>query len=80
MTRLLDRRRRDLAVLAGRLHALSPLGVLERGYSVARTTDGRVLRKVEDFPPGRTFVLRVSDGSVSAEPGTEGAERIEEET
>lgn len=67
VTRLLERRRRDLSALAGRLHALSPLGVLERGYSVARTSDGRVLRKVEDFPPGRTFELRVSDGSVSAE-------------
>lgn len=65
--RLLERRRQKLSVLAGRLEALSPLGILERGYSVARSPEGKILRRVEDFPAGRTFVLRVGDGSVSAE-------------
>ena len=53
--------------LAGRLEALSPLSTLARGYSVARTTDGRVLRTVEDFSPGTPFQLRVSGGTIDAE-------------
>jgi len=56
-----------LAALAGKLEALSPLATLERGYAVARSTDGAVLKKVSDFPPGRGFVLRVQDGSVACD-------------
>jgi exodeoxyribonuclease VII large subunit len=63
----LDRHRERLAGLAGKLEALSPLSVLERGYAVARTDEGRVLRTVEDFPEGSTFNLRVVDGTVRAE-------------
>jgi exodeoxyribonuclease VII large subunit len=72
-----DRRRLSLASLAGRLDALSPLATLQRGYSVARTSDGRVLRTVADFPEGRRFHLRVTDGTVAAEsagPVADGSE------
>jgi exodeoxyribonuclease VII large subunit len=48
---------------------LSPLRVLARGYAVARDADGRVLRRVEQFPPGRSFRLRVTDGEVPARAG-----------
>jgi exodeoxyribonuclease VII large subunit len=65
--RALEIRRSRLEALAGKLHALSPLAILERGYSVARAPDGRVLRRVEDFAPGRSFLLRVVDGTVAAE-------------
>jgi exodeoxyribonuclease VII large subunit len=60
-------RRRRLGTLAGRLEALSPLSTLQRGYSVARTRDGRVLRAVSDFPAGTIFELRITDGTVTAE-------------
>jgi exodeoxyribonuclease VII large subunit len=65
--RVLEIRRSRLETLSGKLHALSPLAILERGYSVARTREGRVLRRVEDFAPGRSFLLRVVDGTVAAE-------------
>ena len=48
------------------LEALSPLKVLERGYSVARDEAGRVLRSVADLPEGRLFRLRLKDGEVRA--------------
>jgi len=67
LTRLLERRRATLAAGAGRLQALSPLAILERGYSVARTPEGKVLRRVLDLPPGRRFHLRVVDGTVACE-------------
>jgi len=60
-------RRATLSTLSGRLDALSPLSTLARGYSVARTSDGRVLRTVADFEPGSPFALRVSGGSVDAQ-------------
>ncbi len=65
MRRMLERRRERLGALSGRLQALSPLAILERGYSVARTGEGALLRRVADFPLGGDFVLRVVDGSVA---------------
>jgi len=56
----------DVARLGASLDALSPLKVLDRGYSVARDAGGRVLRRVADFPAGREFRLRVTDGEVPA--------------
>jgi len=64
---LRETRRLRLGALAGTLEALSPLATLARGYAVARTPEGAVLRSTEDFPPGRAFHLRVSDGTVAAE-------------
>jgi exodeoxyribonuclease VII large subunit len=52
--------------LGAELDALSPLRVLERGYAVPRAADGRVLRRVAEFPSGTDFSLRVADGVVPA--------------
>jgi exodeoxyribonuclease VII large subunit len=67
MERLLERRRGRLEGFAGRLHALSPLAILGRGYAVARDADGRTLQRVSDFPAGRPFDLWVKDGIVTSE-------------
>ncbi|MFI5207629.1 MAG: exodeoxyribonuclease VII large subunit [Gemmatimonadales bacterium] len=55
-----------LATSAASLDALSPLKVLERGYAVARSEAGRVLRRLADFAPAMPFRLRVADGEVNA--------------
>ena len=52
--------------LAAQLDALSPLRVLGRGYAVAISEDGRVLKRRADFRPSDLFHLRVADGSVRA--------------
>ncbi len=65
----LAHRRSALGALAGRLEALSPLSTLQRGYAVPLTREGHVLRGVDDFTPGRSFVLRVVDGRVQCEAG-----------
>jgi exodeoxyribonuclease VII large subunit len=65
-SRLTERRRGAIETAAGRLHALSPLATLSRGYAVARAADGRTLSRVDDFVPNEPFDLLVSDGRISA--------------
>ena len=63
--RMLTRTREQrMRASAGKLEALSPLAALNRGYSVALSPDGHVLKRVAEFPPESAFTLRVSDGSV----------------
>lgn len=66
LERRLERLGHRVAELAGRLDALSPLKVLERGYAVARDSRGVVLRRVAQFAPGLAFRLRVTDGEIGA--------------
>ncbi len=68
--RMADTQQRTGA-LADRLHALSPLSTLARGYAVARDAEGRTLSRVADLRPGTAFRLRVRDGEIAAR--TEGA-------
>lgn len=61
-----ERVRGRVNVIAGQLDALSPLATLSRGYAVALDDGGRVLSRVDGFEVGRSFELRVRDGSVRA--------------
>jgi len=64
-----DRARRagtGLAELASKLDALSPLAVLERGYSLATRPDGRLVRSASDTAVGQTLDLRFHRGSAQA--------------
>ena len=69
LERRLERHRHELSGLAGRLDALSPLKILERGYALARDEHGRVLKRVVQFPSGLRFRLRVTDGEVAVRAG-----------
>jgi len=63
--------RRDggrLSEAATALDALSPLSTLARGYAVPLDRDGKLLRRIGDFPRGRDFRLRVVDGYVPCAP------------
>lgn len=66
LARLAERRRARLEGAAARLHALSPLATLARGYAVARDGDGRPLRALGDFAVGAPFALQLRDGVVDA--------------
>jgi exodeoxyribonuclease VII large subunit len=72
-TRVTDRRRVAVEQVAARLHALSPLATLGRGYAVARSTGGDTLGSARHFAPGMPFHLLLRDGAVRAV--TEAVER-----
>jgi len=59
-------RRGALQGVATRLHALSPVATLARGYAVARDADGATLSSVAAFRPNMAFDLVVRDGVVPA--------------
>lgn len=56
--------RRHLGHMGEKLHALSPLGALSRGFAVPRSQTQKVLRRIKDFHAGDRFELRVTDGTV----------------
>jgi exodeoxyribonuclease VII large subunit len=62
------RLRQRLDAMAGKLHSLSPLNVLARGYSLTRTLpDQRVVRSVNEVAPGDAIEIIVADGRIQAE-------------
>jgi exodeoxyribonuclease VII large subunit len=63
VTGLLARRRRGLEGLVGKVEALSPLKVLERGYSLARTADGR-LASAAHVNEGDAVTVTLRDGEL----------------
>ncbi len=60
---LLVAKSKRLSVEAARLDALSPLGVLTRGYSVVQK-EGEVIRSVKQVKAGDDLAVRVTDGRI----------------
>jgi exodeoxyribonuclease VII large subunit len=60
----MERRRMQLASTADALRALSPFATLDRGYAVARTSDGRILRDPGDVSAGDALHVTVARGTV----------------
>lgn len=58
----LKRRRSQLQGVAGQLEALSPLGVLSRGYSVTLTTAGQPIQDAAEVPIGTQVSTRLHRG------------------
>lgn len=52
----------DFQVLAGRLNALSPLAILERGYSISFSEDGGLLKDIRQLKPGQMIRTRLGRG------------------
>jgi len=64
--RRVERRRLQLESSGRRLHALSPLATLDRGYAILRTVDGRTVRSVEGLQPGTHVEMVLRDGTAAA--------------
>ena len=52
--------------LTAKLDAMSPLKVLTRGFSMAQTKDGQLLRSTSQVEIGERITVQLSDGSLSA--------------
>jgi exodeoxyribonuclease VII large subunit len=59
-------RRARLSQASARLHALSPLAVLSRGYALVQGPDGRLIRSAADTQPGQIVSARLATGSLTA--------------
>ena len=54
----------SVAVSAARLHDLSPLAIIGRGYAMAKGEDGRVVSSVDAVARGDRLVVALSDGEL----------------
>lgn len=61
---IIQSKRNEIASCAASMHALSPLAVLERGYSIASTQDGSIVKAVADADIGSKLSVQVSDGHI----------------
>ena len=60
----IDENKKLLKSYSDRLEALSPLKVLERGFSITQSKDGRVITSVKDTSKGDSVVTILKDGVI----------------
>ncbi|WP_394174728.1 exodeoxyribonuclease VII large subunit [Guptibacillus hwajinpoensis] len=63
MQRVLHGKQRDFSLFAGKLNALSPLKVMERGYSLAYKED-ELIKSVKQVQPGDVLKVEMTDGKI----------------
>ncbi|HUX28357.1 MAG TPA: exodeoxyribonuclease VII large subunit [Terracidiphilus sp.] len=56
----------NLGALDARLHSLSPLAVLDRGYALVQGEDGGLIRSTTQVAAGDRLTTRLSDGSFTS--------------
>ena len=66
LERLLDSSASRLGALDARLHSLSPLAVLDRGYALVQSADGTLVRSTTQIATGDALTTRLADGSFSS--------------
>ncbi len=64
--RTIDRETSRMQLVAGRLHAISPLAVLARGYSVTELADGTTVRDIHSVSAGDLIRTRLAQGTISS--------------
>ena len=65
--RTTDRRRRALEACTHKLDALSPLKVLDRGFSLTQDAQGHLLTRADQVRPGDGITVRLREGALAAE-------------
>ena len=60
----LQQARERLALAAASLDALSPLGVLQRGYAIAQDASGKLVRDAASVSPGDELSVRLAKGKL----------------
>ena len=65
-----EKKKQLLGLNISRLDALSPLGTLSRGFSVAKNCSGAVIRSTKQVKPSDNILITVTDGEIEAEVHT----------
>jgi exodeoxyribonuclease VII large subunit len=60
----LEKARSRLELAAGKMNALSPLAILERGYAICRNKDGNVLKDVQGIAVGERVDIKLARGEL----------------
>jgi exodeoxyribonuclease VII large subunit len=60
----IDRGREKFSLAAGKLHSLSPLAVLARGYAIAFDKNGQIIKRAHEVGAGDPVRVRVADGEL----------------
>ena len=60
-------KRKNLASVCAHLAALNPMSILARGYAAVFDESGRVITSAKDTAVGDSVVLKMSDGTLTAE-------------
>ena len=58
------RKRQRCAALAASVDAMSPLKVLGRGYAMAQTAGGKIIKAAEDVEPGAHITVKLGRGAL----------------
>ena len=66
MARILEQTASRFLGLVGRLHALSPLAVLERGYSITFDSHGKIVKEAKRVKPGDLIQTRLHRGELTS--------------
>lgn len=66
MERLLHTASSSLSAFDARLHSLSPLAVLDRGYALVLDAQGSLIRSTTQLAPGNELTTRLSDGAFTS--------------
>ena len=64
--RTVEGKKRQFVACVSKLDAMSPLKVLTRGYALAKTESGDVLKSVTQVEPGDAIIVNLSDGRLTA--------------
>ena len=59
-----ERRRVSLHTLMESLNQLNPERILSRGYCIARTIEGNVIKEAKSLAPGQQMSIQVRDGNI----------------
>lgn len=66
MIRVLEKTASRYLGLVGRLNALSPLAVLERGYSITFDSDGKIVKEASCVKPGDLIQTKLHRGRITS--------------
>lgn len=64
MAAVISEKRKEFNGVISTLEALSPLKIMDRGYSLAYTEDGKLIKKAAQVKPERKIYVKLSDGSL----------------